>query len=57
LKLNDRFQAGIQTSGLKEGVVGLALNKDLNIITYDIPNRLQDIQNRIVYGAITVPGF
>jgi basic membrane protein A and related proteins len=51
------FSGGIQTSGLKEGGVGLAINSALVNITQGMKDRLAEIEEKIISGEITVPGY
>ena len=55
LSIEGKFSAGIQTSGLKEGGVGIALNNSLSLLTPEIKARITEIEGKIVSGEITVP--
>jgi basic membrane protein A len=51
------FSGGIQTSGLKEGGVGLSINNALAHITQDMKDRMAEIEEKIISGEIVVPGY
>jgi basic membrane protein A and related proteins len=51
------FKGGEQTSGLKDGGVGLAVNNALVIVTQEMKDRLAEIENQIISGEIIVPGI
>lgn len=55
LSIEERFSGGIQTSGLKEGGVGIALNNTLSLITPEIKARIAEIEEKIISGEIIVP--
>ena len=55
LSIEEKFSGGIQTSGLKEGGVGIALNNTLSLITPEIRERINEIEKKIISGEITVP--
>jgi basic membrane protein A and related proteins len=49
------FSGGIQTTGLKEGEVELAINNALPAITPEMRIRLAEIEKKIISGEIIVP--
>jgi basic membrane protein A len=55
LSIEEKFSGGIQTSGLKEGGVGIVVNNTLSIITPEIKERITEIEKKIISGDITVP--
>jgi basic membrane protein A and related proteins len=53
--LDGNFKGGLQTMGLKEGEVALAINETLPLITPQIKSRIAEIEQKIITGEIKVP--
>ena len=53
--VEEKFSGGLQTSGLKEGGVGIVVNNTLSIITPEIKERITEIEKKIISGDIIVP--
>jgi basic membrane protein A and related proteins len=49
------FTSGIQSTGLREGGVGIAYNKALPVVTAEIQASIDSITRKIISGEIVVP--